>query len=130
MVSLWSKNGFNTRIKTFLFYNNLLGLNTRVSHFDNTVDRKCTICKINQSNINIGLRVNVVPVPVPVPTADESFKHVFLDCPLVRKLHGQFLEKKNFNSLTFNTDLDRAKFFFYGTVPGQKNTIFLSMPRY
>jgi hypothetical protein len=44
---------------------------------------------------------------------------MFLDCPLVRKLHDQFLEK-NFNSLTFNTDLDRAKFFFYGTVAGQK----------
>jgi hypothetical protein len=45
---------------------------------------------------------------------------MFLDCPVVRKLHDQFLEN-NFNSLTFNSDLDRTKFFFYGTVPGQKN---------
>jgi len=30
IVALWSKNGFNTRVKTFLFkfYNNILGLNT------------------------------------------------------------------------------------------------------
>jgi hypothetical protein len=122
MVSLWSKNGLNTRVKTFLFkfYNNLLGINTRVSHFDNSVDRRCTICKINQSNNNIGTRVNVAPVPVTVLIADESFKHVFLDCPLVRKLHDQFLEKY-FNSLTFNTEAERAKFFLYGTVPGNVN---------
>ncbi len=122
VISLWSKNGFNTRIKTFLFkfYNNLLGLNTRVSHFDNSVDCSCTVCKINQSNNFLGLRVPVpVPAPVPVPTPDESFKHMFLDCPVVRKLHDQFLEKY-FNSLTFNSDSERAKFFFYGMVPGQK----------
>ncbi len=78
VVSLWSKNDFNTRIKTlFKFYNYLLGLNTRVSHFDNTADRSCTICKINQSNTNVGLRVNVVPVPVLVPTADESLNICF-----------------------------------------------------
>ncbi len=90
VISLWSKNGFNTRIKTFLFkfYNNLLGLNTRVSHFDNTVDRRCTICKINQSRLNVP-----VPAAVPVPTPDESVKHMFLDCPIVWKLHDQFLEK-------------------------------------
>jgi hypothetical protein len=62
---------------------------------------------------------NVVPVPVPAPIADESFKHMFLDCPTVRKLHDLFLNKY-FNSMTFTTDLERARFFFYGTVPGQK----------
>ncbi len=118
VTSLWSKNGLNTRIKTFLFkfYNNLLGLNTRVSHFANTVDRSCTMCKINQSRLNVPVPVPAVPVPCP----DESFKHMFLDCPIVRKLHDLFLEKY-FNSLTFNSDLDRAKFFFYGTVPGLKS---------
>ncbi len=111
------------KTKTFLFkfYNNILGLNTRVSHFDDSVDRRCTICKINQSNISIGTTGNVVPVPVPVPApiADESFKHMFLDCPTVRKLHDLFLNKY-FNSMTFASDLERARFFFYGTVPGQK----------
>jgi hypothetical protein len=125
IVSLWSKNGFNTRIKTFLFkfYNNILGLNTRVSHFNNTVDRRCTICKINQSNISIGTNRNTVPVPVnpvPTPTADESFKHMFLDCPTVKKLHDQFLNKY-FTGLMFASEIERAYFFFYGTVPGHRN---------
>jgi hypothetical protein len=88
IVSLWSKNGFNTRNKTFLFkfYNNILGLNTRVSHFNNSVDRGCTICKINHSNNPIGTIGNTVPAlanPVPAPIADENFKHMFLDCPTV-----------------------------------------------
>jgi hypothetical protein len=125
MVSLWSKNGFNTRNKTFLFkfYNNILGLNTGVSHFDNAVDRRCTICKINQSNISIGTNMNRVPVPtnpVPAPIADESFKHMFFDCPIVKKLHDQFINKY-FTGMTFASDIERACFFFYGTVPGQKN---------
>jgi hypothetical protein len=119
VTSLWSKNGLNTRVKTFIFkfYNNLLGLNTRVSHFANTVDRGCTLCKINRSPLNA-----LVPAPaaVPLPYPDENFKHMFLDCPTVRKLHDQFLNKY-FTSVTFNNDLDRAKFFFYGTVPGFNN---------
>jgi hypothetical protein len=119
VTSLWSKNGLNTRVKTFIFkfYNNLLGLNTRVSHFANTVDRGCTLCKINRSPPNA-----LVPAPaaVPLPYPDENFKHMFLDCPTVRKLHDQFLNKY-FTSVTFNNDLDRAKFFFYGTVPGFNN---------
>jgi hypothetical protein len=125
IVSLWSKNGFITRKKTFLFkfYNNILGLNTRVSHFNNTVDCRCTICKINQSNISIGTNRNTVPVPVnpvPAPIADESFKHMFLDCPIVKKLHNQFLNRY-FTGLTFGSDRERACFFFYGTVLGQRN---------
>ncbi len=115
MVSLWSKNGFNTRNKTFLFkfYNNILGLNTRVSHFDNSVDRRCTICKINQLSNSIGTKMNTVPVPanpVPAPIADESFKHMFFDCPIVKKLHDQFLNKY-FTGMTFASDIERACFF-------------------
>jgi hypothetical protein len=98
-------------------------LNTRVSHFNNTVDRSCTICKINQSNISIGTNRNTVPVPVnpvPIPTANESFKHMFSDCPLVKKLQDQFLNKY-FTGLTFESEIARACFFFYGTVPGHSN---------
>jgi hypothetical protein len=42
LLGLWSTNFLPCRFATFIFkfVNNTLGLNTRVSHFDDTVDRK------------------------------------------------------------------------------------------
>ncbi len=75
-----------------------------------------TVVVLYAKSINLAL---TYPYPYPpryrYRTHDKSFEHMFLDCPIVRKLHDQFLEKY-FNSLNFNSDLDRAKFFFYGTV--------------
>ncbi len=47
LLGSWNTNFLPCRFATFLFkfVNNTLGLNTRVSHFDHTVDRKCTICR-------------------------------------------------------------------------------------
>jgi hypothetical protein len=45
--NLWSYNHLKNDFREFIFkfYNNLLGLNTRVSHFVLNVDRNCTICR-------------------------------------------------------------------------------------
>jgi hypothetical protein len=117
--SLWSKNTLPNRLRTFLFkfYNNLLGLNTRVSHFGNNVSRNCTLCKINQQ---INLTVNgpsTVPVlvPNPVPLPDESFKHIFYDCPVTKKLHTSFLDFY-FTDLNFPNETDKLNFFFQGRI--------------
>ncbi len=45
---------------------------------------------------------------------------MFYDCPLVKKLQDQFLNKY-FAGLTFESAAARACFFFYGTVPGHSN---------
>jgi hypothetical protein len=125
VISLWTKNSLSNRIRTFLFkfYNNLLGLNTRVSHFDNTVSRQCTLCKINQqSNF-----IHTVPVPVtvPGPVHDETFKHVFYDCPITKDLHIKFLNQY-FTGLTFTTETDRINFFFQGRLnDGNKYNLFI-----
>jgi hypothetical protein len=71
----WNKTVFSSRINMFKFkfYNNRLGTNNRISHFNREVDAGCTFCNL------------AGPRPVPV----ESFKHIFFDCPIV---HGIILE--------------------------------------
>jgi hypothetical protein len=122
VISVWSKNALPNRLRTFLFkfYNNILGLNTRVSHFDNNVSRKCTLCSINQqSNFNNG----TVPVPIPVP--DETFKHVFADCPVTVRLHTAFIDEF-FTGITFVNVTDRLNFFFQGRLnDGQNYNLFI-----
>jgi hypothetical protein len=73
----WMFPFFENKTREFLFkfYNNLLGLNVRVSHFNNNIGRGCTFCTIK----------NADPVP------DETFLHLFFDCPESYKLRTDFL---------------------------------------
>jgi hypothetical protein len=75
-VSAWNVNGISNRIKTFIFkfYNSILGLNTRLSHFVVDQQRGCNFCA-----------GTVDPVP------DESFIHLFLECPTAFGWHNSFL---------------------------------------
>ncbi len=105
------------------FYNNILGLNTRVSHFDNNVNRKCTRCTINQHSPFIYTNPGTVPVPVP----DETFRHLFLDCPLTKDLHSDFINEF-FTGLRLDNTNDRANFFFLGRInDGKKYNLFIHM---
>jgi hypothetical protein len=117
ITSVWSNSAISNRFRTFLFkfYNNILGLNTRVSHFGNNVSRKCTLCAINQQAPNINL-----PVTVPVPESDETFKHLFLDCPTTKKLHTDFIDEY-FTGLRLENVNDRANFFFQGRLNNAQN---------
>jgi hypothetical protein len=69
--------GFNSlpnhfREFLFKFFHNRLGLNTRISHFtDNS--RWCTFCSIVGKNLG--------------PFDDETFLHLFITCPSVKKVH-------------------------------------------
>ncbi len=54
----------------FKYYNNILGINTRVAHFNPEVDAGCTFCKITG--------------PHPVPS--ETFVHLFYECSSVNPL--------------------------------------------
>jgi hypothetical protein len=65
-VSLWNLSFMPNRFREFIlkFRSNLLGLNSRVAHFNANVNRSCTFCRYN----------NTVPCP------DETFLHLFFEC--------------------------------------------------
>jgi hypothetical protein len=45
-ISLWNQSGINNRVRTFFLkiFSNILGLNTRISHFVPGQSRDCTFC--------------------------------------------------------------------------------------
>ena len=51
MLGAWNNNSLPGKIRTFLFkfYNNILGINARVSKFNNTVDPGCTFCTLKNT---------------------------------------------------------------------------------
>jgi hypothetical protein len=108
-TSLWNRNGLSNRFKTFLFrfYNNILGLNTRLSHFVPNISRKCTFCEITSGD----------------QSGDESFMHIFFDCQHVRNWHSQFVRK--YLPDLINPDLPSLKkMWFFGILPGTEEVEF------
>jgi hypothetical protein len=103
-LELWNRGGLSNRIKTFLFkfYNNILGLNTRVSHFVVDQNRGCTFCDGTGTTV-----------------PDETFIHLFMECPTTFDWHNQFLRK--YLPHLFYMDLhQRTRFFFWGILPGEQ----------
>jgi hypothetical protein len=70
----WAINCYpvNLREFTFKLRNNILGINTMVSHFNKNVDRACTFCRIAERN-NAQL-------------PDESFIHIFFECGSTKRV--------------------------------------------
>ena len=92
----WSFYFLPNKLREFIlkFNGNLLGINTRVSHFAE-VNRACTFCAKN----------NVVPAP------DESFKHLFLLCPVTNRILLYFLD--NFFMDLVPPDAEHFKKFWF-----------------
>jgi hypothetical protein len=90
----------------FKFYNNILGLNQRTVHFADNPVRYCQFCYLN----------NVVNPP------DESFLHLFLECPTVQAWHSDFL-RLHFNEINLANE-DRKIFWFLGILPNQNDISF------
>jgi hypothetical protein len=88
----WNKSYMSSNINMFKFkfYNNILGLNSRVAHFNNEIDAGCTFCKMTG--------------PFPVPS--ESFVHMFFDCPSVYKIIQAFQ-----NKYFLNQTISKEKYF-------------------
>jgi hypothetical protein len=51
IYSNWNLSYLNSRVKefSFKFYNNILGINARVSHFNPEVDAGCTFCTLTNN---------------------------------------------------------------------------------
>jgi hypothetical protein len=101
LLTLWNCTGLSNWVQTFLFryFNNTLGINTRLSHFVPGHPPGCTFCLIN----------NAVVIP------DETFKHIFLECPVVKTWQNQFLSfyiPANY----IRDERERTNLFFLGRV--------------
>jgi hypothetical protein len=98
-LSLWNRSGFTNRQRTFFykFYNNTLGLNVRTSHFVANGTRICFFCSKHRPN----------------ERNDETFIHLFFNCPTVRDWHSKFLTKC-FPELPVMDDYRRKSFWFLG----------------
>jgi hypothetical protein len=88
----WNKRFLDSRMRIFKFkyYNNILGLNSRVAHFNPEVTAECTLCNISG----------------PRPVASETMDHLFFSCPFAQKML-QILKEK----YLYNTDIQRETFF-------------------
>jgi|LakMenEpi03Aug12_release.lakeMendotaPanAssembly.Ray.scaffolds.fasta_scaffold1256798_2 hypothetical protein len=79
----------------FKFFNNILGINTRTFHFATNPVRHCQFCSMG----NI------------VDPADETFLHLFLNCPTVRAWHDEFI-RRYFNDINLNP-VESIKFLVF-----------------
>jgi hypothetical protein len=79
LLSNWNLHYLNSRLKEFCFkfYNNILGINARVSHYNPDVDAGCTFCSLTNSR----------PVP------KETVQHLFYYCPTTASLITYFYDK-------------------------------------
>jgi hypothetical protein len=78
-ASLWTVTGLTNRVRSFIFkfYNNILGINTRTSHFAPNANRDCFFCvKKNPNTHN-----------------DETFIHLFYSCPVTNAWQMEFISK-------------------------------------
>jgi hypothetical protein len=97
LSGLWNSQGIPNRARVFMFkfFNNILGINTRLSHFVPNMVRGCTFCSINRTD----------------PAPDETFLHVFMDCSTVRTWHNKFIE--DYLPAGYLRDEQERKNFFF-----------------
>ncbi len=79
LLSNWNLYYLNSRIREFCFkfYNNILGINSRVSHFNPDIEAGCTFCSLT----------NTRPVP------KETVQHLFYYCPTTAPIITYFYDK-------------------------------------
>ena len=101
MLGAWNNNSLPGKIRTFLFkfYNNILGINARVSKFNNTVDPGCTFCTLKNTR----------------PVCKESFAHIFYYCETTYKIIAEFFERY------FTITIPGPQVFFTGQISEKEN---------
>ena len=78
-LKLWNFSWLNNDMRNFLFKfrNNDLRLNNRVNAYDNTVDPRCTFCRIIDA----------------ATVVRDSLNHAFYDCPTVKHLLVRLIDR-------------------------------------
>jgi hypothetical protein len=78
LLSNWNVSFLNSSIREFIFkyYNNILGLNSRVAHFNLEINSGCTFCNITNNR----------PVP------KETLQHLFFYCPTIYEIICTFFD--------------------------------------
>jgi hypothetical protein len=102
--SIWDNKGLNNQMRefSFKFFNNLLGLNTRVSHFINNRDRKCELCKRDKV----------------INPDDETFVHLFSRCNVAKTFKKGLIDRCFPEWGELNVE-NWDKFWFYGMEPNK-----------
>jgi hypothetical protein len=98
--SKWNVHGANNKLREFVFKfcNNLLGLNSRINHFNRLINEDCTFCTVNKK----------------LPAPRETFIHLFFNCPETSATLLAF-ETKYLENLDLNTVEKKRLFWFFGT---------------
>jgi exonuclease III len=96
----WKLHFLSNKIREFSFryFNNQLSINTRRSHYVQDQTRQCTLCVVN------GV----------ARLQDETFLHLFLQCPITTTIHDHLLEKI-FPGMVMN-DEAKKRLFFTGSI--------------
>jgi exonuclease III len=112
LTAQWSINCYPVKLRDFIFKfrNNILGLNVRVNHFNNGQSRNCTFCTISRR-----------------PNFDETFLHIFYECPVTNHLLKQFFRIWT-PELNFLNEDEEKKFVFLGinNLTGNLDNFFIS----
>jgi uncharacterized membrane protein YgcG len=103
IIKVWSYGFLTNRCRefTFKFYNNILGTNARVANFNAGTNPACTFCTLE--------KVQDPP--------DESFIHLFWDCPQTDKLRKK-LENEWFPEVAGASNIEKKEFWLCGKLPG------------
>ena len=102
MLSVWGLSFLSNKHRefSFKFYNNTLGLNTRLSHFVDNNTRSCTFCTVNNS----------------INPQEETFLHLFLECQYTDKILCTIRE--NFvPEITLRTTAEKKMLWLCGSSP-------------
>jgi len=101
--SAWNNTYFGNQHREFLFkyFNNILGLNARVTNFVANFNADCSICVANKE---------------PLPMQAESFTHLFFDCYHSSK-YRKMAENEFFPEMLNETDEKKRIFWLLGIIP-------------
>jgi hypothetical protein len=87
----WTRGYFSPAQRAFFYklHNNILGINTRLSHFIREIDRNCEFCNITQV----------------AEQDDETILHLFYNCPTTENLRERYFTE------ILGRDIGRQEFF-------------------
>jgi hypothetical protein len=101
--SAWNHTYFSNQQREFLFkfFNNILGINARVTHFVQNYSAECSICTAHNE---------------PRPVQAETFTHIFFDCSYSSR-YRSMAENEFFPEIAQENEQNRRIFWLLGIIP-------------